>query len=151
VKRAIWTNIAFGTIGRANLDGTGVNQNFITADGNVTGIATDGSDIYWGNEGTNAIGRANLDGTGVNHAFIMGASSPFYLAAIPEPASGLLVMAGVLGLAIKRRTSVASSLGTLRGVHATPPDPPRRLGSSRAPHPPFVGLTLLAELCSLKA
>ena len=55
-------------IGRANLDGTGVNLDFIKG-GGTCGTVVDGAHIYWvGPNGT--IGRANLDGTGVNESFI---------------------------------------------------------------------------------
>ena len=66
-----------GTIGGANLDGTGVNQNFITGANTPAGVAVDGQHIYWTNNGMpDTIGGANLDGTGVNQSFITGASSP---------------------------------------------------------------------------
>ncbi len=68
------------TIGRANLDGTGVNEDFITGASAPCGIAVDSGHIYWANLGPGAtgttIGRANLDGTGVNEDFITGASAP---------------------------------------------------------------------------
>jgi hypothetical protein len=63
------------SIGRANLDGTGVDPNFIDATGNC-GMALDGAHVYWSNTlGVNAgghgsIGRANLDGAGVDQGFI---------------------------------------------------------------------------------
>jgi hypothetical protein len=73
-----WANGGFGsanggygsgtTIGRANLDGTGANQSFITGAENPTGVAVDGTHVYWA--GTRGIGRANLDGTGANQSFI---------------------------------------------------------------------------------
>ena len=56
-----------GTIGRANLDGTGVDQSFITGADGPHGVAVDGQHIYWANS-PGAIGRANLDGTGVDPA-----------------------------------------------------------------------------------
>jgi hypothetical protein len=57
------------TIGRANLDGTGVNKRFITGVTNgFCGIAVVGGHIYWTNGGF--VGRANLDGTGVNRRVI---------------------------------------------------------------------------------
>jgi virginiamycin B lyase len=68
------------TIGRAGLDGTGVNQSFITATGGLIEIAVDGQHIYWPNTLAGTIGRANLDGTGVNQFFITGASDPEGLA-----------------------------------------------------------------------
>jgi hypothetical protein len=56
-------------IGRANVDGTGVNKRFITGVTNgPCGIAVVGGHIYWTNGGF--VGRANLDGTGVNRRFI---------------------------------------------------------------------------------
>src|SRR5262249_2086426 len=65
--------LAFGlaaTIGRANLDGTGVDPTFITGADTASGIALDAGHIYWANEGAQTIGRAGLDGTGVDQAFV---------------------------------------------------------------------------------
>jgi virginiamycin B lyase len=65
-----WTNND-GSIGRANLDGTGVDQSFITLEGAFpAGIAIDASHVYWTEFTAGAIGRANLDGTGVDRSFI---------------------------------------------------------------------------------
>jgi hypothetical protein len=70
-------------IGRANLDGTGVNKRFITGvPGGTCGIAVVGGHIYWTNEYEHGllddgfVGRANLDGTGVNRRFIRTAGIP---------------------------------------------------------------------------
>ena len=65
-------------VGRANLDGTGVDQNFISFHGNPIAIAVDGAHIYWLNTDLHAstFGRANLDGTGVEPSFIPGAVEP---------------------------------------------------------------------------
>jgi len=70
------------SIGHANLDGTGVNANFISNLPKVAeGITVAGNYVYW--TATNsqlapadngAIGRANLDGTGVNPNFISNVS-----------------------------------------------------------------------------
>jgi hypothetical protein len=73
-------------IGRANLDGTGVDKRFITGVPNgFCGIAVVGGYIYWTNgglvESRYAIGRASLDGTGVNHRFIRTAGIPCGVAA----------------------------------------------------------------------
>ena len=60
-----WAGI--DSIGRANLDGTGVDQNFIlTVD--PRDIAVDGEHIYWTT--ASGIGRAKLDGTDVEPSFI---------------------------------------------------------------------------------
>ena len=58
-------------IGRANLNGTGAKERFITRAGS-TGIAVDGAHIYFTGNYTNpgTIGRANLDGTGVNRSYL---------------------------------------------------------------------------------
>ena len=73
------TNFLTGVIARANLDGTGVNQNFIVvSDAVPLGVAVDGAHVYW--TGANVIGRANLDGTGVNQSFITGANGPWGVA-----------------------------------------------------------------------
>ena len=68
------------TIGRANLDGTGVEQGFIAGASEPYGVAVDGQHVYWTNRGNETIGRANLDGSAVNQSFIGGASGIFGLA-----------------------------------------------------------------------
>jgi virginiamycin B lyase len=72
-----------GTIGRANIDGTGVNQSFITGIDAPSGITSDGTYLYWttgglnDTYGTGGVARAGLDGvTGRNNTFITGASKP---------------------------------------------------------------------------
>lgn len=64
------------SIGRANLDGSGANPDFITGANNPTEIAVDGTYIYWANAGagsdSGSIGRARLDGSGVDQTFISG-------------------------------------------------------------------------------
>ena len=65
-----WTSSNSNAIGRANLDGTGVNQSFITGASGPAGVAVDGQHVYWANNSNGPIGRANLDGTGVNQSFI---------------------------------------------------------------------------------
>lgn len=60
------------SIARSNLDGTGLNRNFIR---NVVkheenwGIAVSGTHIYWANA-SGKIGRAKIDGTGANNSFM---------------------------------------------------------------------------------
>ena len=68
-----WTDGLTNTIGRANLDGSGVDESFITTGANW-GVAVDAAHVYWANG--NTIGRANLDGSGVDQSFITGVSGP---------------------------------------------------------------------------
>jgi hypothetical protein len=83
-----WANYGTGTtIGRAELNGTDVNQSFISGASGVSGVGVDGAHIYWANNGSSdngtTIGRANLDGTDVNQSFITGGNGPWYLAVAP--------------------------------------------------------------------
>jgi hypothetical protein len=55
-------------IGRANLDGTGVQESLIAGIDPLC-LAVDEAHVYW-LDSSGAIGRASLDGTGVNKAFI---------------------------------------------------------------------------------
>ena len=75
-----WAN-DLGTIGRANLDGTAANANFVQAAAPARsltcGVAVDSGHLYWAHGALDAedvagdgIGRANLDGTAANPAFI---------------------------------------------------------------------------------
>jgi hypothetical protein len=63
-----WANRADGTIGRANPDGTGADQRFISGGdlGLTHSVAVDDDHVYWANSHGSTIGRANLDGTGVS-------------------------------------------------------------------------------------
>jgi virginiamycin B lyase len=73
-----WVNDSGGasSIGRANLDGTGVNQSFITGLSGAVGLAVDGQHVYW-TQNVSTIARANLDGTDVNQNFITGVNPEF--------------------------------------------------------------------------
>ena len=76
-----WSNQDVGgTIGRADLDGTNVDQNFITGLSYPYGIAVGFGYVYWASLGTNTIGRANVDGTSANQSFITGANFPIGMA-----------------------------------------------------------------------
>jgi virginiamycin B lyase len=66
-----WGNNYTDTIGRANLDGTDIDQSFIAGAASPTAVAVDLTHVYWGS-GTNAIGRANLNGSSPNGSFITG-------------------------------------------------------------------------------
>ena len=76
-EQIYWTDVGptgapgAGSIGRANLDGTGVQENLVSGADFPLSVAVGGSHIYWVNLGR-SIGRANLDGTGVDQDFISG-------------------------------------------------------------------------------
>src|SRR5262249_57127554 len=85
-----WTDGVPGTIGRANIDGTGATQNLIGGGSQPYGVAVDAAHIYWTNvlntsTGAGTIGRANLDGTGVNQNFITSAKPTGGLAGAGGP------------------------------------------------------------------
>ena len=69
-----------GTIGRANLDGSAVNQSFVAGGSRTAGVAVDGSHLYWANYAGHSIGRSNLDGTDPEQSFITGANFPIGVA-----------------------------------------------------------------------
>src|SRR5215467_10703431 len=85
IPQIYWTDGVPGTVGRANIDGTGAVQNLVEGGSQPDGVAVDATHIYWTNilnTSTDAgtIGRANLDGTGVNQNFITGGNTVFGLA-----------------------------------------------------------------------
>ena len=68
-------------VGRANLDGTGVDRNLVSALGVAGDVAVNDSHVYWTRSESyppsfvfvnNAIGRANLDGSHADPNFISG-------------------------------------------------------------------------------
>jgi virginiamycin B lyase len=65
-------------IGRANLDGTGVDEGFIAGESGVADVAVDDTHIWWAYAGrfTGGIGRANLDGTG--RETVIGGGEDFF-------------------------------------------------------------------------
>jgi hypothetical protein len=67
----LWAD-GVSAIGRADLDGTDVDQSFITGATEPWGVAVDSNYVYWVNTGTGAIGRANLNGTDPDQSFIAG-------------------------------------------------------------------------------
>jgi sugar lactone lactonase YvrE len=82
-SRVYWTNPKAGTIGRANLDGSGTPEpNFVTGAGTPRYIAVDSVYLYWTNTadgvaGHGTIGRAKLDGSAAPEPnFITGADNP---------------------------------------------------------------------------
>lgn len=60
-----WTDRVSGSIGRANIDGSGVNQSLVTGITEAGGVAVDPGRLYWV-DSVDGVGRANLDGSGVS-------------------------------------------------------------------------------------
>ncbi|HUO69670.1 MAG TPA: hypothetical protein VMU39_02750 [Solirubrobacteraceae bacterium] len=87
-----WTDIANGTIGRAGIDGSAPNDQFLAVyrpcgpggfglNQGPGGLAVAGGRVYWSDTDDGKVGRANVDGTGVSAAFISGATYPTSVAA----------------------------------------------------------------------
>jgi len=56
-----WPNDSTSTIGRANLDGSGVDNRFVKTDVGPCDVATNGKYVYWsGGEGVSFVGRAKI-------------------------------------------------------------------------------------------
>jgi hypothetical protein len=93
-----WVDLDKGTIARAKLDGTGVEDEFITATDNTRGLAVGNGHIYWTNgacvpdqcaegEGEGTIGRAQLGPSGaeeVEQDFIPNAGNAWAVAVNAE-------------------------------------------------------------------
>lgn len=85
-KHIYWTNrywrekksgVSFVyAIGRASLDGSGVDRRFIVASNMLDGVAVNGRYVFWSNDGEHVIGRANLDGTDVSQRCISAQTRP---------------------------------------------------------------------------
>jgi virginiamycin B lyase len=71
-----WADTQNDTIGRAENDGSGVNDAFIHTGALPFAVAVDAAHIYWANQNGNSIGRANIDGTEVDNNFISGITKP---------------------------------------------------------------------------
>ena len=120
-----WTNFGgtipeSSTLGRANLDGTGVDQSFITgtSTSRLYGVAVAGQHIYWGDFVANGIGRANLDGTGVDQSFITGTNGPYALAVDGQHIYWSNYSGGTIGRANLDGTGVDQSFITGAGTPA---------------------------------
>jgi virginiamycin B lyase len=75
-SHVFWAEPSYGSIGRANLDGSGADYTFITGAENPCGLAVDGGHVYWSNFSGGSIGRANLDGSNATQSFITSVGQP---------------------------------------------------------------------------
>src|SRR5262245_34907762 len=98
-------------IGRAEPNGTGVDQSFIGGESGCM-VAVDGSHVYWsdfGNHLGSTVGRANLNGTGVVHSFITTATEPCGVAVDGGHVYWTNVASGTIGRARLDGTDVNQS------------------------------------------
>ncbi len=107
-----WANYGSGGggIGHASSDGTGVNQNFISApDSDGAGpfkVAVGDGYIFWVDLQAGTIGRANINGTGVNQDFVTtGGNNDLYGLAVGGNYLYFAYFAGIAG------TGTGTSIG----------------------------------------
>ena len=110
-----WTNADGGSIGRANNDGGGANQFFITGCTQPLGMAIDAGHIYWSNQTRNTIGRASLDGTAVDQEFVTGVQGRVQGISITEDYIFWVTDQAIVGRANLDGTGVTNSLFTRTG------------------------------------
>jgi hypothetical protein len=98
-----WANDGLGdtgtTLGRAELNSTGVNQSFRTGASGPCGVAVDGTYIYWANAAAGTIGRADLNGSNPNQSFVSGANNPCGVAVDGTHIYWANVLGGTIGRA----------------------------------------------------
>ena len=115
-----WSQDVAAKIGRANLDGTGVNREFIDDAGLPLLIALDGQHIYWADGMDDHIGKANLDGSGVVPDFT-NAAGPYGVAVdTPKRATQTTVVCSPATLVLATSTSCTA---TVTGTVASPRGP----------------------------
>jgi virginiamycin B lyase len=71
-----WADPTFDQIGRAAIDGTRVDEQFVSGANSPTGVAVSAAFLYWSNGGNDSIGRALLDGTDVSQRCVVPTAVP---------------------------------------------------------------------------
>jgi hypothetical protein len=71
-RAGLWTNASGPSIGRATLDGRNVQQAFIKAESDPSGIAVSHGVIYWTDLDRGTVSRADLDGSNVRLDIVKG-------------------------------------------------------------------------------
>jgi hypothetical protein len=134
-RHIYWTNSGDpeqSTIGRADIDGTNIDDSFITGatfdtgDLEPNGVAVDNprTHIYWGNGTSGTIGSANLDNNGdvseIDQSFVSGADVVLGVAVDPDTvfwADGLTDTVGAANLSSRfPNTSFISATDGIDGV-----------------------------------
>jgi hypothetical protein len=119
------------TIGRASLDGSNIDREFVTGAESPDLMDTYRGFLYWSNQHGGSIGRASLKGTLVNRSFIDGATKPLGVAVDASGiywannGSGTVGHANLDGSAVKPNyiTEARAPIGIAidAGVDTTPP------------------------------
>jgi sugar lactone lactonase YvrE len=115
VPQVYWANSGAGTVGVADLDGTGVNESLTSGPSATFGVAVDGQHVYWANS-SGTIGVASLDGTGANQSFIAVAGFPVGVAVDGQHIYWANSTADTIGEANVDGTGVTPSLITVAGA-----------------------------------
>jgi hypothetical protein len=76
-------------VGRATLDGSGVDNKFIETEGFMSGVAVDSAHVYWVDNGTGNVGRASLDGGSIEPEFVPAAEPGTSASGIAVGPSGI--------------------------------------------------------------
>jgi len=94
-----WSNSGTSSIGRANLDGSGISSTFITGANTPAGVALDSGHVYWGNNTGFSVGRADLDGTDVNQSLFAVVTGNFVRGVAVDADHIYVALANALGRA----------------------------------------------------
>jgi virginiamycin B lyase len=103
-------------IGRADLDGSGADDGFITGTEDALAVAVDDRRVYWANGRlAGAIGRANLDGSGANPGFVTGTTLSVAVAVTDEHVYWVNIVDGTISRANLDGTAAIQSFIPGRG------------------------------------